>query len=50
MKIVLIIIGAIAVVFVAIEVIGKITTRSAKARFDAMSPDGRSRREAGLAI
>ena len=39
MKIAVIIIGAIALVFVAIEVIGKITTRRAKARFDAMSPD-----------
>ncbi|MBO6167138.1 MAG: hypothetical protein J6P13_02170 [Kiritimatiellae bacterium] len=39
MKVALIIVGAIVLVFVAIEVIGKITTRRAKARFGAMSPD-----------
>ena len=45
MKIALIIVGAIVLVFVAIEVIGKITTRRAKARFDAMSPDEQRREQ-----
>ena len=39
MKIALIIICAIAVAGVVIEVIGKVVSRRAKARFDAMSPD-----------
>lgn len=39
MKIALIIIGAIAVAGVVIEVIGKVVSRRAKARFDAMSPE-----------
>ena len=39
MKIALIIIGAISVAFVAVEVIGKVVSRRAKARFDAMTPE-----------
>ena len=48
MKIALVVIGAIAVVFVAIEVIGKITTRRAKARFNAMSPDEQRKEQESL--
>jgi len=50
MKIVLIVIGIIVIVAVAIELIGRIVSKNADARFKAMSPDARSRREAGLAI
>ena len=39
MKIVLIVIGVISVAGVAIEVVGKIVVRRAKARFDAMTPE-----------
>ena len=48
MKIALIIIGAIAVVGVAIEVVGRIVARRAKARFDAMSPDGQRKEQERL--
>lgn len=48
MKIALIIIGAIAVVGVAIEVVGRIVARLAKARFDAMSPDGQRKEQERL--
>ena len=39
MKIALIIVGAIVVAFVAIEVIGKVVSRRAQARFNAMTPE-----------
>ena len=39
MKIALIIIVAIAVAFVAIEVVSKVVARRTKARFDAMTPE-----------
>ena len=40
MKIALIVIGVIAVAGVAIEVVGKMVARRAKALFDVMPPDG----------
>ena len=39
MKIALIVIGVIVIAFVAIEVVGKMVARRAKARFDALPPD-----------
>lgn len=45
MKIALIVIGVIAVAGVAIEVVGKMVARRAKARFDAMSSDEQRKRQ-----
>lgn len=39
MKIMLIVIGIIVIVAVAIELIGRIVSKNADARFDALSPD-----------
>ena len=45
MKIVLIVIGIIVIVAVAIELIGRIVSKNADARFKAMSPDAQRKEQ-----
>lgn len=48
MKIALIVIGVIVIAFVAIEVVGRIVARRARARFDGLPPDEQRKEQARL--